>query len=297
MVAIVIALIVAFLWATSWVLVKWGLKDIPPLIFAGLRYGLAFLVLLPFMFTRTQREQVRSMTKAEWFALALLGIFQIAITQGAQFLALNALPAVTVSLVLNLTALLVTFLGVLLLAERPSRLQWLGVVINLGGILLYFLPFSLANTSLAGLGIACVALLANSLASIISRKTNRERRLNPLTITTISIGIGATIILATGLATEPFPVLNLTGILTIVWLAVVNTAFAFTAFYFTQQTLSAMESSILNGTMMIYIPILAWIFLGEQVGWIQIVGMIIAAIGAVLVQVRRNQTINPQSGT
>ncbi|HKZ55913.1 MAG TPA: DMT family transporter [Anaerolineales bacterium] len=45
------ALFVTFLWSTSWVLIKWGLDEIPPLIFAGLRYGLGFLCLLPFAFT------------------------------------------------------------------------------------------------------------------------------------------------------------------------------------------------------------------------------------------------------
>jgi hypothetical protein len=43
------ALLVTFLWSTSWVLIKIGLVDIPALTFAGLRYALATLVLLPFV--------------------------------------------------------------------------------------------------------------------------------------------------------------------------------------------------------------------------------------------------------
>jgi drug/metabolite transporter (DMT)-like permease len=295
--AILIGLSVAFLWATSWVLIKWGLKDIPPLIFAGSRYGLAFLVLLPFMFTREQRKQIRSMDRGEWLALVFLGIFQIAVTQGAQFLALKALPAVAVSLVLNLTPLFVTFLGIAFLAERPNKLQWLGIVINLGGVLLYFLPFSQGTTSLLGLGIIGIGLLSNSLASIIGRKTNRERRLNPLTITTISLGIGAALMLVAGFGTETIPRFSTPNILAIVWLAVVNTAVAFTAFYYTQQTLTAMESSILNGTIMIYVPFLAWLFLHEMISWKQIGGIVLAMVGTVLVQLRKERSINPQSGT
>jgi len=34
------ALFVTFLWSSSWVLIKFGLEEIPPLTFAGLRYGL-----------------------------------------------------------------------------------------------------------------------------------------------------------------------------------------------------------------------------------------------------------------
>jgi drug/metabolite transporter (DMT)-like permease len=46
--AVLQALLVTLLWSTSWVLVKFGLADIPALTFAGLRYTVAFLCLLPF---------------------------------------------------------------------------------------------------------------------------------------------------------------------------------------------------------------------------------------------------------
>ncbi len=45
--AVLQALFVTFLWSTSWVFIKLGLTDIPALTFAGLRYSLAFLCLLP----------------------------------------------------------------------------------------------------------------------------------------------------------------------------------------------------------------------------------------------------------
>jgi len=48
--AIVLALLVTFLWSTSFILIKWGLAENPPLTYAGLRYTLAFLCLLPFAY-------------------------------------------------------------------------------------------------------------------------------------------------------------------------------------------------------------------------------------------------------
>ena len=47
--ALLTAVFVTFLWSTSWVLIKVGLAaSLPPLPFAGLRYGLAALCLAPF---------------------------------------------------------------------------------------------------------------------------------------------------------------------------------------------------------------------------------------------------------
>ena len=47
-----------------------------------------------------------------------------------------------------------------------------------------------------------------------------------------------------------------------------------------------MESSIINGTMLIQIAVLAWIFLGEEISVKEGLGMMIAALGALLVQLR-----------
>jgi drug/metabolite transporter (DMT)-like permease len=49
-----------------------------------------------------------------------------------------------------------------------------------------------------------------------------------------------------------------------------------------------MESSIINNTMLIQIAVLAWIFLGETLTLAQILGMLLAAVGALLVQLRIN---------
>ena len=56
--AIMLALFVTFLWSTSFIIIKLGLKEIPPLVFAGLRYSIAFVVLLPFLFTNKNVKKV-----------------------------------------------------------------------------------------------------------------------------------------------------------------------------------------------------------------------------------------------
>src|SRR5690606_7541763 len=101
--AVLQALFVTFLWSTSWVLIKVGLEDIPPLTFAGLRYFLAFLVLLPIVARRRRSHSAEPVRARDWRRLAILGLLYYTVTQGAQFLALSLLPAVTISLLLNFT--------------------------------------------------------------------------------------------------------------------------------------------------------------------------------------------------
>ena len=303
--AVLQALLVTFLWATSWVLIKLGLEDIPALTFAGLRYSLAFLCLLPFALRASKRGALFHFRRNEWIRLIWLGVLFYAVTQGAQYVSLSYLPAVTVSLLLNFTSILVALLGVFLLAEKPSRAQWAGMAVFLLGVLVYFYPVEIPAAQAIGIVIALVGVLANSLSAVLGRAINRENGLDPLLVTTVSMGVGSLLLLGPGLALQGLPPLRPAHWAIIAWLALVNTAFAFTLWNLTLRTLSAMESSLINNTMLIQIALLAWIFLGEGLTPLKSAGLALAGIGIAVVQIRRghlprlldNQPLKPGSGS
>ncbi len=283
------ALFVTFLWSTSWVIIKFGLADIPALPFAGLRYFIAFLCLVPVALVRKPSSSWKKLTKKEWMILGLLGLIYYAFTQGAQFLSLAYLPAMTASLILNFTTTVVALSGIVLLAERPGRTQWIGVVINLAGILIYFFPANLPANQVIGIAVAVIGMIANAGSSLLGRYVNRLGTISPLQVTTVSMGIGSALLLMMGVISQGLPRLSPGNWLTIFWLAVVNTALAFTLWNKSMRSLSAMESSIINSTMLIQIAILAWIFLGERVTWQEGIGMVLAAAGVMIVQVRGSE--------
>jgi len=72
----------------------------------------------------------------------------------------------------------------------------------------------------------------------------------------------------------------------IIWLAVINTALAFTLWNITLQILSAVESSIINNTMLIQIAILAWLFIGEKLYPRDVLGLALASSGILLINIR-----------
>jgi drug/metabolite transporter (DMT)-like permease len=283
------ALFVTFLWSTSWVLIKIGLHDIPALTFAGLRYSLAFLCLLPFSLRSARLASLRTLSRPAWVRLIVLGFLFYAMTQGAQFLGLAYMPAVTVNLLLSFTSVVVALLGIGLLAERPTLLQWGGIGLSVMGALLYFYPVALPASQTIGFIAVAIGVLANAGSSILGRHVNRGRDIQPLTVTAISMGIGAMVLLVTGVLIQGLPHLSLINWVIIGWLAVVNTAIAFTLWNHTLRTLSAMQSTVINNTMVVQIPILAWLFLGEQMTWQEITGLVLAGLGALIVQLRRSQ--------
>lgn len=288
--AIAIALLVTFLWSTSFVIIKIGLDEIPPLTFAGLRYTIAFAALLPLAFSSNIKNEIMTLQKSDWLKLILLGFTFYTFTQGAQFLGLSLLPAVTVSLLLNFTPVFVAVMGIFLLSEKPTLLQWLGSILFIVGVLVYFYPVILSADQSLGLIVMSVGILANAGSAIIGRDVNRSSSLSPITITVISMGIGGIVLLITGIGVQGFPAISFTNVFYLLWLALINTALAFTLWNLTLRTLTAMESSIINGTMLIQIAILAWVFLGEAITTKEGIGMLIAALGAMLVQIKVKKT-------
>jgi drug/metabolite transporter (DMT)-like permease len=268
------------------VIIKIVLAEIPALTFAGLRYTIAFICLLPFAFTKKNKDEIRKLERRDWEKLFIYGLLFIAITQGAMFGGLLYLPAVTVSLWLNFTPLVVAVLAIFLIKEFPTRLQWIGVILFIAGILNYFFPVALSENQEIGLIIMTIGVLANSSSSVLGRSINRESKTNPVVVTIVSMGIGSIILLIAGISIQGLPSISFQNVLYLLWLAVINTALAFTIWNYTLRTLSAMESSIINGTMLIQIAILAWIFLGEAISLQEVMGMSIAAFGAVLVQLK-----------
>ena len=280
------ALFVVFLWATSWVFIKIGLGEIPPLTFAGLRYALAFVCLLGVSFYRGAQKAVRQLTRREWGQLVLLGVLFYAGTQGASFVALAYLPAITVNLLWSFSSVVVALLGVLILRERPAWSQWGGILLACLGALVYFSPALVPEAQLIGLIAAILGVSANAVSAILGRGINRLGAVPPLVVTVISMGVGSILLLGTGLWVEGIPHISWSSWGIILWLAVVNTAFAFTLWNHTLRTLTAMESSIINGTMILWIPILAVVFLGERISPQGIVGLVLVGLGTLIVQLK-----------
>jgi drug/metabolite transporter (DMT)-like permease len=288
--AILQAVFVTFLWSTSWVLIKRNISEIPPLTFAGLRYSIAFLILLPGLLKH--KTEIRNLSSKDWRQLSTLGIVFYTLTQGGQFVTLNHLEAISFSLLLNFTTLLVAIFGILVLKEKPSRLQWFGIFIFIIGVLVYFSPTGIPGGKLLGFALAGITVIANAFAAVLGRSVNREGKTSPLVVTVISMGVGSILLLVSGLVFQGLPPIGVSGWATILWLAVANTAFAFLLWNKTLQKLSAVESSIINSTMLFQIAALAWIFLGEQISLIAMIGLVFAASGAILVNLKHPLRVN-----
>lgn len=279
--------LVMLIWGGSFVFVKVGLDYMGPLTLAGLRYFLAFLLLLPLLMARGSGAH-RARSGRLWLYLLLIGLSSYTIGNGAFYWSLYYLSATTASFILGFLPILVLFIGTLWLREIPTRRQVLGVLAALCGSWLFF-SGGLTSPDPLGLLLAGIGLFSFLLFGILGRQVARERHVDTLSLTAIPLAFGGGLTLVISLFVEGPPSSELVGWGIVLMLAVVNTACAYMLYNHALQTLTALEINAMLNFSPLATALLAWLLLGERLTPVQLAGMLVVIGGVVMVQWRRQQ--------
>ena len=281
LIALAESFLVTLIWSSTFVVVKIGLETLGPLTIAGLRYLLGAIVLLPFLIKR--RSLKISLPRKIWWRLILIGVSAYTLGNGALFWGLKYLPATTGSFLLSLIPLLVLAGGALLLKEIPTGWQIFGVILSLLGGGLFFSTGLQAGEpkGLLFVGIGLVGILSFTL---LGRSLAREKILDTLTLTTLPLAIGGLLSTLIALFVEGIPQFSGRSWLIVLWLAVVNTALGYMLYNHSLRELTALEINMIMNLSPLFTALLSWFMLGERLGPIQILGMVIMIVGVIFVQ-------------
>jgi drug/metabolite transporter (DMT)-like permease len=142
------------IWSSTWVAIKIGLEDCPPLLGAGARFALAGLALL--IVAGIQRRPLRT----DWPLAAVLALAPFAFAYGLVYWGEQYVPSGLAAVLFGILPLYVAMLGALLLPDEPLRAPLvLGVAIGIGGLALAFLEsVELGSAEKAALGATALAL-------------------------------------------------------------------------------------------------------------------------------------------
>jgi drug/metabolite transporter (DMT)-like permease len=283
MMAIIEGILVAIIWASSFVFIKLGLEYIGPFTLAGLRYFIAALVLLPWLVR--QRVEIIALPRTMWLRLALLGLLAYTIANSAFNIGLRTLPATMMSLLMSFNPLLVFVAAMIWLKEIPSRRQIIGLAVALIGSVLFFWG-GLKAEEISGLAIALVGIVAFSAFGVLGREVARDGQVNTLLLTALPLAIGGGCLLLVALPIEGKPAMTASVWGLVLWLAVVNTALAYMLYNHALQKMTALEMNVLLNISPLVTAMWAWLLLGERISLIQGIGIVIAIVGISLVQQR-----------
>jgi drug/metabolite transporter (DMT)-like permease len=145
--------LLVLIWSSTWVSIKIGLEDCPPLLGAGIRFAFAGLVLLSI--TAAKRRSLRTDRRLA----AVLGVFPFALTYGLVYWGEQYIPSGLAAVLFGVLPLYVALLGAAFLPDQPVRGRVIaGVLIALGGLSLAFAEsIDLGDKELALAGAAALA--------------------------------------------------------------------------------------------------------------------------------------------
>lgn len=121
------------LWAGNAIVGRLVHEMVPPITLNFLRWGIAFLILLPLAGPVFRRD---SGLWANWRRFALLGLLGIGMYNALQYLALQSSTPINVTLVASGMPVWMMLTGYLFFGARVSRQQMMGAALSIAGVLL-----------------------------------------------------------------------------------------------------------------------------------------------------------------
>ena len=160
---LLLILAIVFVWGTNFVVIKWGLAELPPFLLASLRF---LFSALPFLFF-LKRPAV------PWRHLVAVGLLLGVGQFGLLFQAMRAdISAGMASLVVQTQVFFTIVLAVLWRGERPSPMQWTALALAVAGMALIGANLD-SSVSLLGLSLVLGDALCWAGSNLVVRAAGR----------------------------------------------------------------------------------------------------------------------------
>jgi drug/metabolite transporter (DMT)-like permease len=294
---ILIWLILCLIWGTTWIFIKIGLADLPPITFAAVRFILAIVILLPVIRIR-QLPWPRS--ASEWKLIALTGFLQFSVNYSSVFWAEQH---ITSGLAAVLQAMITVF-GLLLAwiflpAERITRLKVFAVCLGIVGVAVIFVEQLRIESVLAFAG--CVAIVAGAYAAAQASILIKARgsSLHPATLACAQMICGLPALVVYALIAEGNPLaFNWTwrAVGCVLYLTLLGTIAAFWLYYWLLSRIESTKAMMISLVTPLIAVVIGAVFLDERLPPQTLIGGVLIISSVALIALRRRRVEPPRPG-
>lgn len=271
------------LWGSTWMVIKLGLRDLPPFLFAGTRMLLAAFVLLPFAL----RTGLRGYGGRAWGWMICVGMLQIGVPYALLFAAQQWVPSALAAMLFATFPVWLAVVARLLLPDQlltPRKIA--AALLGIAGIALLELPAlrgqAISPLAAGGGALVIAASIVVAFANVLVRRELSPYP--PLVITFVQVLSGALFLLALAGTLERGRAASFTpvAIAAIGYLAVLGTAvtYLFLFWLIPRVPMSAIGVIPLLDTSVAVT--LGALVLGESLGWSLFAGGALVLTGAAL---------------
>lgn len=280
------AIIACLLWSTAYAGIKLGLQYDTPLHFAGIRFMISGLMILPF--TVKLSEYLR-MIREYWKVTLTVMVLQTLVNYTLFYLGLDLVPGALGAVIVGSQPLVTAVVAAMMHEEEKlTKNKIITIIFGISGVILISAgrqAFRI-GTAIEFLGVILIigANIATATSNVVV--SLKSKGMNPLVLSSASLGAGGFIIFllsipAEGLPKDPRPALYW---LDLIWLSFMS-AFAFSLWFKLLQRpgVKVSELNLWKFIIPVVGAILSWILVpGENPEWLTISGMIIITVSLIL---------------
>jgi drug/metabolite transporter (DMT)-like permease len=289
----VVWLILCGIWGSTWLFIKLGLADLPPLTFAGIRFLFASLILVVLISARGVRWPRR---RNEWLVIAIVGVLQFSLNYGLVFWGEQRISSGLAAVLQSTFPAFGLVIAHFYLPDEPiTARRVVGVMLGFTGVAVIFSQqLSIAGKSALLGSIALVlSALCGSYGNVLVKAYGTQ--IDPFVLAAGQMVCGFPPLLTLGIATEGNPFhLHWTGraVLSMAYLVVVGSVLAFTLFYWLVRHMDVLNTMLISLVTPVVAVVLGMIVLHEQLNWRLFAGAgcIISGIGFIVLR-KRQKTI------
>lgn len=274
-------LVFVLIWSTGFIVAKYGLPHAPPLGFLAWRY---FFSIVCFLFWIAVAGAKWPDDPRQWWHLAVTGALMHAGYLGGVWVAVelgmgSGLAALVVGLQPVLTAIWVSRIE----GGQVTRMQWLGLLLGFGGLILVIWRKLMAGTEVSTFTLAgtVFALLAITAGTLYQKRFLRATDVRTANAIQLSAALIITLPL-TFLESEPM-VWNVSLMGAMAWAVGVLTLGGSSLLYLLIQRGAATSVASLMYLVPPTTAIMAWFLFDELITAVTLIGTALTAIGVALV--------------
>lgn len=267
-------------WSSGYISGPYGVEHVAPFTLLALRFVVAAVLAL--VLARLVRGPLR-IDRGTLGRVALTGIVMNAVQFGAMYLAFDAgLGATLASLLHALTPVLTAVLAALFLREALSRLQVVGLVIGVTGVLIVLGPDVQAAGGPVAIGLGAFSAITLSLGTLGQRWIGHGP--DPIWSAAIQFTVSAPPLAVLALTLEGTHAISdpVRGGIAVAFLAIVNSIVGLLLLGALVRRGGAGAGSSLFFLSPPVTAVLAWIVLGETLGPLELIGLVVAVVGVAL---------------
>lgn len=279
--------VLCLIWGSTWVVIKEGLQDLPPLTSAAVRFTIAATVM--FVLAPILAKKEGGDRPPTWLWISS-GLMNFAISYGIVYVSETVLPSGLVSVLWAIYPLMMAFAGHWFLpGERLSLAQVVGFVIGFGGIVFLF-STDVRAIGEAAPGMAAFLLLSPFVSTIGTVLVKRYgAKSSSVLLNRNGMTVGAIGLAAAAFVFEPneTSVWSNRAMLSVGYLSIVGTVVTFSLYFWLLRFARANRMALIAFVTPCVALFLGWAIGGEAIATTTIIGAGLVVLGVALVVVRR----------